>query len=134
MKKILIAFVFIQFITSCGPQTFLTNKGLNFTNSDWRNFYEQPYVVNTLDGKDLYLPVALFGESELLMAYFEDLQSDDISYTDDQKSQIVVRFKNSIHKKKKPVYELFKDHAVVRIKSGSSFKALKLKDIRLPNS
>jgi hypothetical protein len=90
--------------------------------------------VNTLEGKDLYLPVTLFGESEILMVYFEDMQSDDVNFSDEEKSQIVVHFLDSIHTKEKLVYELFKNHAVVRIKSGSSFKALKLKDIRLPNS
>lgn len=134
MKKILIALVFIQILTACGPQTFLTNKGLNFTNDDWRKFYEQPYIVNTIDGKDLYLPVTLFGESEILMVYFEDMQSNDVDFSDEEKSQIVVHFIDSLHTQEKPVYELFKNHAVVRIKSGSSFKALKLKDIRLPNS
>lgn len=134
MKKVLVILLFAQLFISCGPKNFLTSKGLNFTMDDWRKFYEQPYVVNTVQGADMYLPVALFGESEIKMVYFENMQSDQVEYTGD-KSQIVVHFIKSTHTVEKPVYDLYKNHAVVKITNGGKrAKYLKLKDIRLPNS
>jgi hypothetical protein len=135
MKKVILLVLLIPVIFSCTPKNFLTSKGLNFTMDDWRKYYEQPYVVNTLIGCDLYLPVTLFGESEIGMVYFKDMKSDVVRFSDDQKSQIVIEFIDSLHTMEKPPYTLYKNHAVVNIKSSRGKNIyMKLKDIRIPSS
>lgn len=135
MKNFLLLTIFTIVIASCTPKHFLTSKGLNFTMDDWRKYYEQPYVVNTLSGSELFLPVTLFGDSDINMVYFEDMKSDMVRFSDENKSQIIVTFIDSLHTLEKPPFDLYKNHAVINIKTKAGKNMyMKLKDMRLPSS
>lgn len=113
----------------------MTSKGLNFTMEDWRKYYEQPYVVNTLAGSELFLPVTLFGESEIKNVYFENMKSDIVRFSDEDKKQIIIEFVDSLHVLEDPPFTLYKNHAVVNIKTKAGKNLyMKLKDMRLPSS
>lgn len=131
--------LFTVLLTSCSSNNYRLNKGLIFNNSDWGEYFEQPYVLmGENEGADgtkahkMFLSGQLFKNMEVEYVYFQEMKSNMISWNDSKSRQLVIVFDEGQHKLDEPMFGIGKNQAVVYLKTkkGKEYTA-KLEDIRL---
>lgn len=139
MKKVVILILFSLFLTHCSTTNYQSHKGLVFKQVDWEANLEQPFVINQAvephlgsEKIKLFLPADLFKNVTLVNVYYDGMESSDITYLNDEKNRILVRFDQQLHRVTSFAYQLALDQAVVKIDVKGMTKTVKIEDIRVP--